>query len=44
MLTILTTKKEGGHKATFGGDGYAYHLDHNDGFKGVYTYVLTHIH
>lgn len=44
MLTILTTKKEGGHKETFGGDGCAYHLDYDDGFKGVYTCVQTHIH
>lgn len=29
-----------GHEKTFGGDGYIYHLDYNDGSQ-MYTYVKT---
>lgn len=38
MLSVLSLpfKKRGGeYEETFGGDGYAYFLDCDDGFKGL---------
>ena len=36
MLTVLAThKKAKGHKETFGGDGYVFYLDCDDGILGI---------